>query len=123
MKKRTSQRVAIADVFKHETGHMGVATILKTSRKTVPSLNQATVYRNLKLLVEEGCLHKVSHPLLGTLFERAESAHHHYFHCRVCERTIDIQGCSLKNKNAVPDGFLLENHEIFLFGICRSCYR
>jgi Fur family ferric uptake transcriptional regulator len=27
----------------------------------------------------------------------------------------------LKEEDAAPDGFVVEDHEIFLFGVCPSC--
>jgi hypothetical protein len=53
---------------------LGVEEVLRYGRRLVKSLNQATVYRNLKLLVDIGWLKRVIHPSLGTLYERAGKA-------------------------------------------------
>ena len=88
----------------------------------VESLNQATVYRNVKLLLENGWLKQVCHPSLGTLYERTGKGHHHHFHCRVCNRVYDLPGCALNEREAAPSGFLVEDHECFLFGVCPACH-
>ena len=59
MKRKTSQRNAIQEVFLKTDRPLGIDEILEAGRRTVSSLNQATVYRNLKLLVEKGWLEKM----------------------------------------------------------------
>jgi Fur family ferric uptake transcriptional regulator len=120
MKRRTSQREAIQEVFLQQDRPMGVEDILLYGREFVASLNQATVYRNLKVLVDNGWLHQISHPALGTLYERSGKEHHHHFHCHSCNQIYCLAGCPL-NHSAHPDGFEVEEHELFLSGICPAC--
>ena len=123
MRRNTTQRMAIEQVFRQHESLLGVDEVLASGRKIVESLNLATVYRNLKILVDDGWLKRVTHPLLGTLYERAGKGHHHHFHCRACNRAFELPGCALKDDKIVPNGFLMEDHEIFLFGVCASCAR
>lgn len=123
MKRKTVQREAIEKVLREHQRPLGVDEILAYGRKIVPSLNQATVYRNLKLLLDSGWLDKITHPLLGALYEQRSRIHHHHFFCRSCNRAFDLPGCALDMKHAAPDGFIVEDHDIFLFGICPSCSR
>ena len=53
MKRKTSQRAAIEQVFCQLDRPLGIEEILETGRMAVESLNQATVYRNVKLLLEK----------------------------------------------------------------------
>lgn len=121
MKRRTTQRTAIEQVFCQHDRPMRVEEILMFGRKSVVSLNMATVYRNLKLLVEAGWLRQISHPCLGTLYERAQKGHHHHFYCHVCNRVFELPGCALREEVLTPDGFVLESHEVFLSGVCSGC--
>lgn len=123
VKRKTVQRDAIQEVFRQKDQPLGVEEILRIGRGLVESLNQATVYRNLKILVEKGYLKVISHPELGTLYERAEKGHHHHFHCRSCDRLYDLPGCGLNEKKTTPPGFLIEGHEVNLFGVCSSCHK
>ena len=59
MKRKTSQRAAIEQVFCQLDRPLGIEEILETGRMAVESLNQATVYRNVKLLLENGWLKHV----------------------------------------------------------------
>lgn len=120
MRRNTTQKKAIKQVFRQHERPLCVDEVLAYGRKLVESLNRATVYRNLKLLINDGWLKRISHPALGALYERTGRAHHHHFHCRACNRAFDLPGCALKD-DAAPDGFVVEDHEIFLFGVCPSC--
>jgi Fur family ferric uptake transcriptional regulator len=121
LKRKTTQRDAIQEVFRNEDRPLAVEEILQDGRRMVESLNQATVYRNLKILVEKGWLRTISIPGLGTLYERAGKGHHHHFQCRSCDRLYELPGCALKKEKSTPPGFVTEGHEVFLFGICSSC--
>jgi Fur family transcriptional regulator, ferric uptake regulator len=121
MQRKTSQRAAIEEVFRVADRPLGIEEILQQGRTRVESLNQATVYRNLKLLVEQGWLKPVSHPAMGTLYERAGKGHHHHFHCHDCNRVFELPGCTLNQQTAAPQGFIVEEHDVFLFGVCPSC--
>ena len=121
MKRNTTQRMAIEQVFRQNDRPLGVDEVLTKGRMIVKSLNQATVYRNLKLLVDDGWLKRITHPTLGTLYEQTGKGHHHHFHCRGCNRAFELPGCALKEDEVAPDGFFVEDHDIFLYGICPSC--
>jgi Fur family transcriptional regulator, ferric uptake regulator len=121
MRRKTVQRDAIQEVFLKENRPLRVEEIMQIGRITVESLNQATVYRNLKLLLEKGWLRAIHHPEAGTLYERAEKVHHHHFHCRSCDRLFELPGCALNERRSTPPGFVAEGHEVFLFGLCSSC--
>lgn len=123
MKRNTTQRMAIMQVFRQFNRPLTVDEVLAYGREIVGSLNKATVYRNLKLLSDNGWLKRISHPSLGTLYERTGKKHHHFFHCRKCNRAFELPGCALKAEEAEPKGFKVEDHEIFLFGLCPSCCR
>jgi Fur family ferric uptake transcriptional regulator len=121
MKRKTSQRTAIEQVFLQQDRPLGIEEILDKGRRHVKSLNQATVYRNLKLLVENGWLKQINHPCLGSLYERTGKGHHHHFHCHACNRVYELPGCALNEREAAPDGFVVEDHEVFLSGVCPAC--
>jgi Fur family ferric uptake transcriptional regulator len=122
MKRKTIQKEAIKQVFQRLDRPLGIEDILRKGREKVPALNRATVYRNIKLFMAEGLLLKINHPTLGTLYEKAGKAHHHHFHCRICDQVFELPGCALGKINTTPEGFHAESHEVFLLGVCSSCY-
>jgi Fur family ferric uptake transcriptional regulator len=121
MKRKTNQRNAIQEAFRRDDRPLGIDEILRAGRQLVESLNEATIYRNIKLLVETGWLRKINAADLGTFYERAGKKHHHHFRCRSCDRLFEVPGCPLKKSRSVPPGFVTEGHEVMLFGICSSC--
>jgi Fur family transcriptional regulator, ferric uptake regulator len=107
--------------FTNTCRFLAIQEILDYGSRIVPSLNQATVYRNLKQLIAAGWLRQGNHPTLGTCYERAQKSHHHHFHCNGCNRVVDLPGCALKEDHLLPDGFVLQSHDVFLSGLCDRC--
>jgi hypothetical protein len=75
------------------------------------------------VIIDDGWLKRISHPSLGALYERTGKGHHHHFHCRERNRAFELPGCALKEDKIAPSGFVVEDHEVFLFGICPCCVR
>jgi len=121
MKRNTVQKTAINTVLNKATQPLNAEELLRQARETAPRMNLATLYRNLKSLVEEGSVMKVTHPESGVLYEKSTTEHHHHFYCRICKKTIDLPGCPLKSISLAPDSFIAESHELFVTGICNSC--
>lgn len=119
--RNTLQRTAIETAFRQSTRPLSVDEVLAWARKRVPSLDQATVYRNLKRLVEEEWLKRITLPSKGVFYEKADDTHHHHFHCRRCERTFDLPGCGLIPEKQAPADFQIEDHDVFLYGLCPNC--
>ena len=54
-------------------------------------------------------------------YERSGKGHHHHFQCRACNRLFEIAGCAYNARSMTPPGFVTEDHEVYLYGICPSC--
>lgn len=122
MHRRTMQRIAIGKVINTAERPLSADDILIRAREMAPTLDRSTVYRNLKTLTAEGLLTKVVHPELGALYEWADKAHHHHFHCRQCDRVFELPGCALDVSGSTPPGFRTVAHEVFLYGTCPECH-
>ena len=123
MKRMTKQRQAILEGFKTSNRPLSVEEILMSASAEVPQLNLATVYRNLKILVEEGMLSPVELPGNNTRYERIGLKHHHHFLCHRCNRLFDVEGCPEGISSLVPKGFKLVSHAITLEGYCAECVK
>lgn len=122
MTRKTEQRAAIRRVFARVNRPLSVQEILDHAQEQVPGLGIATVYRNLKALVEEGWLATVDMPGQPSRYERAELEHHHHFQCEACDRVFDIPGCAhLAQDHKTPAGFVVSRHEVMLYGLCADC--
>ena len=121
MQRRTSQRDAIRKVFMESPHPMTPPDALAAARRFAPRLGIATVYRTLKALCDEGWL--VAFDLPGeriTYYERRQS-HHHHFICRECRKLYPIECLQSNFKRLLPKGFVLEDHEFLLYGLCAGC--
>jgi Fur family ferric uptake transcriptional regulator len=121
--RNTAQKAAILDVLNNAKCPLGVEQILKRGQQAVPSLSQATVYRILKQLIERGELATVQLPGQTPLYELSGKGHHHFFRCRRCEQMYEVTGCDGLVDRLVPRGFALEDHDLFLYGLCAACRR
>jgi Fur family ferric uptake transcriptional regulator len=90
-------------------------------REVLARLGIATVYRNLRALVEAQWLRAVELPGAPDRYEVAGKAHHHHFHCRSCDGLFEIEDCPGNLAALTPDHYQLERHEIFLYGLCDTC--
>jgi Fur family ferric uptake transcriptional regulator len=123
MPRTTRQRTAIHNAFETAGRPLSPVEVLEAASAEVPSLGQATVYRALRAMVEEGVLAPVELPGEPDRYELADAAahHHHHFRCDSCDRVFDVHGCPGGLSNLLPPGFTMRDHEIVLFGRCDAC--
>jgi Fur family ferric uptake transcriptional regulator len=120
--RSTRQRDVIARVLDGAEGPLGVGDVLTRAQADLPGLGVATVYRTLKLLTEQGRIHPVT--LDGeTRYEPAGRGHHHHFSCTGCGRVFTLHTCpvALPRGTVYPGGFIVEAHEVTLYGQCPGC--
>jgi Fur family ferric uptake transcriptional regulator len=121
MERDTQQRRAIREAIERASRPLSPREVLELARPFCPGLGIATVYRTLKVWVEEGRLAQVDLPGEPPRYEATGKAHHHHFHCRACDRVYELQGCPEGLRRMTPEGFSLEAHEVVLYGRCAAC--
>lgn len=121
MERATRQRAAIREALELAARPLLPDELLLAARTLVPGLGIATVYRNLKLLVEEGELRAVALPGENLRYEVAGHHHHHHFQCRRCQRVFDVHACPGDLAGLAPAGFVVQDHELTLYGLCSDC--
>jgi len=121
--RQPRQRDAILEVIRDSEGPLTVQEILDRGQSRVAGLGVATVYRTLRLLREGDQVRVVILPTGESRFEAAELGHHHHFHCRSCDSVYDLDWCSIEmgSERPYPGGFVVEDHEITLYGTCPAC--
>lgn len=124
MERKTSQRSALLKAFELADRPLSPTEVLGLATAGAKGLGIATVYRNLKALADKGILKSVSLPGESTArYELNGKEHHHHFHCRLCHQVYEVEGCPGNITPLVPKGFLLEDHEVVLYGLCSACRR
>lgn len=121
MVRKTQQREAIQRALEEADRPLSPQEILASARRHSPSLGMATVYRNLRFLVDEERLLAVELPGAACRYELAGKEHHHHFHCRSCDRVFEVDDCPGGFRDLLPNGYRLESHEVILYGLCQGC--
>ena len=121
MERNTRQRGAIRRAFQRANRPLGTGEVLDLARAEVGGLGIATVYRNIRTLVDEGWLAVVELPGEVPRYEVNGKHHHHHFRCRNCDRVYEVAGCVAALSEIVPTGFTMEDHDLVLYGQCAGC--
>lgn len=121
MQRATRQRSAIRDAIVAAGRPLSPQEVLESARGSVPALSLATVYRNLKLLADEGEIEPVRLPGDSARYESTGHAHHHHFQCTACQRVFDVHACPGNLAHLAPAGFTVETHDLTLYGRCSEC--
>lgn len=108
--------------------HMTAEEIYDRIRSTDAHISIATVYRNLRLLEENGTVKKVvvTDDSLG-YYEMSDglSPHaHHHLVCRVCGGIYDFEADLLEGLEKLIEttkGFAIEDHRVVFYGVCAAC--
>lgn len=121
--RSTRQRNAIRQALTKEARPLSPPEVLLAAQKIVPRLGIATVYRNLKAMVDAGEITPVVLPGERCYYELASKGcqHHHHFSCDACGKIFDIDGCEETFARLLPEGFSLTAHELTLYGLCARC--
>ncbi len=120
--RQTRKRDAILGVLAAANGPLSAPEIHSLAREATP-LGIATVYRTISLLLEAKHIQSVILPSGETRYESADLGHHDHFQCRICRHVFDLSVCPLHlaSGTIIPGGFLVEDHEMILYGICPRC--
>lgn len=121
MERSTRQRSAIRAVIDAAGRPLSPQEVLEGAQGEVPGLSLATVYRNVKQLLDAGEIAPVSLPGESPRYESARHAHHHHFQCTHCLRVFDVHQCPGDMAALAPAGFTVERHELTLYGRCADC--
>jgi len=121
MERSTRQRTAIQSAIEAAHRPLTPQEVLDSARESVEGLGLATVYRNIKALVEDGAVEVVNLPGENPRYESAGHDHHHHFQCTVCSRVFDVHQCPGDLLDLAPKGFTVERHELTLYGRCADC--
>ena len=121
VERATRQNTAIREALAAAGRPLSPAEVLDEARRHVAALGLATVYRNLKALVDAGEIQVVTLPGEAPRYEPARREHHHHFRCDVCQRVFDVHRCPGDLAGLAPPGFSVSRHEITLYGRCSDC--
>ena len=119
----TPQRLAILNILCNTPHHLSPLEIYQQTQADIPGLTEATVYRTLTFLVEQG-LAMPAHSGNGQMvYEIAERAHDHLI-CRACGQNQEINHEDLHElyeQLQAKTGFKIDSMHVTFFGLCPDC--
>lgn len=121
MERNTRQRTAIREAIARAARPLLPQEVLDAAQPGASGLSIATVYRTLRLLVDEGELRSVVLPGENARYELARDGHHHHFQCLMCQRVFEVDACPGNLASLAPPGFTVEDHDLTLYGRCSEC--
>ena len=96
-------------------------------RKAGEKFDRVTVYRTLQTFVEKGIIHTIptaENSVLYALCKDCTEGHHHddhvHFICTNCNSTICLDDVVSPKMN-LPPGYKMQNVQVVINGICKSC--
>jgi Fur family ferric uptake transcriptional regulator len=122
----TPQRLLVLEALAAHGGHMTAEEVMRWAAPHSSSLNLATVYRTLELLVSLGMVAQTDLGGEATAFELVGGAPHHHLVCERCGAVIEMDDTlfqSLRTDVLRRYGFDARSRHIALFGVCRTCQR
>lgn len=120
-RRYSRQRELIYNCVRNTTEHPTADMVYRWLLPDNPNLSRGTVYRNLKLLAEEGKL-----KLLQFQVERydAQTMEHPHFYCTKCGcvSDLDLQYDEQLVRRAEQEcGVTVEGHDLVFYGTCPLC--
>lgn len=123
VRRNTYQRDLIRTVMNDNFDHPTADEIYELVRKIDSKISRGTVYRNLKILVENNEIIHYHSPFGPDHYDSKITPHYHCL-CKKCGKLFD-SGISyqenLNKANLSLDGFKLEYHDLVFVGVCKEC--
>lgn|SRR5487761_2002334 len=121
----TLQRLFVLEALELTGGHMTAEEIMQWALRRYPTLNLATVYRTLDLLVSVGLVAQTNLGGGAAYYELVGDSPHHHLACERCGRVIEMDEALLTGLRADAlriYGFHAHPRHLAIFGVCRDCY-
>lgn len=114
--RETKQRNAIKSAIEKAGRPLGPKEILVLAGSEVPNLGIATVYRNIKTMVEKGELEPVELPGQAPRYQPPTDQKQHLFICEKTDSVFTINPAPEDFRPQLPEDFVLKRYQIICYG-------
>ncbi|NLC63286.1 MAG: transcriptional repressor [Thermoanaerobacterales bacterium] len=119
------RRAVLTSIADSRKKHLTAEEIYLRSKKIMPSIGLATIYRTLELFCTEGILQKLNLPDEPAMYELlfdGNNSHCHYV-CLECGKIIETPvEITLKDtENQGIKDFIITDRSCWHFGYCKNC--
>lgn len=123
--KTTLPRLRILSVFENGEGrHYTAEDVYKELLDAGEDIAFATVYRVLTQFENAGLVLRHNFEGGRSVFELDDGHHHDHMVCAKCNTVTEFYDEEIENRQdavAKKHGFKLEDHSLYLYGICKDC--
>ena len=122
MTKRSKQRDAILSVLKNTKVHPTAEWLHNEVRKDIPNISLATVYRNMKLLLETKQIVGIN--IDGIEHYDGNCDNHYHFVCKGCSSVLDLDIPPFSDIEVIVEkmnNVLVDSHSTIFYGVCEHC--
>jgi Fur family peroxide stress response transcriptional regulator len=117
----TPQRYGVMAFLMEHTGHPTAPEIFEAVNRLHPRSSRATIYNNLRDLVQAGLVREVAVEGRAARFD-AKGAEHHHFICDRCGKVEDIEWYDVPRPASGSLGKrVLRECELIARGLCAKC--
>ncbi len=124
----TPQREAVIRVLiNNDTGHLTAEDIFLQTKRYLPEIGLATVYRSLELLEKLNVVYRLDYGDGQSRYELTRANEEHYHHHLICvqcgaisEFNDDLLG-DIEKQIAAESDFHITDHCLRFFGYCKNC--
>lgn len=124
MKNYSKQREDLLNILKNSKTHPTAEELYEKVKKEIPNVSKGTVYRNLKELVEENYIIKISMADGADRYDYIHKEHNHII-CKYCGNVKDFEYNfdSKKAKQSIVDQTGVEPFldGVIVYGVCKRC--
>jgi Fur family peroxide stress response transcriptional regulator len=119
--RSTPQRHAVMAFLLAQAGHPTAAEIFEGVNRVDPRSSRATIYNNLRDLVEAGLVREVAMEGRSARFD-AKGMRHHHFICDRCGKVEDVDWYDVPRPAAASLGKrVIKEWELIFRGLCSKC--
>ena len=118
--KATPQRLEIANILQ-KCGHISIEKLYEKMLHKFTSISQATIYKNINLMLESAFIQEVKIPNEKSVFEITKEAHSHL----VCSKCGLVQDTMIDLTEVIKElqssHFQVNKADLVLSGLCKEC--
>ena len=119
--RSTPQRYAVMAFLARPAGHPTAAEIFEAVNRVDPRSSRATIYNNLRDLVQAGLVREVAMEGRAARFDTKDLRHHHFI-CDRCGNVEDMEWYDVPRPALGSLGKrILRECEIIFRGLCTKC--
>ncbi len=114
------QRELVTEIIKGRKDHPTADMIYNSAREIEPNISLGTVYRNLKLLSDDGVIITLETQDKRVHYDGDISRHSHFI-CNECGKIIDLFKPADTPKELDESGLTVTGEKCIYYGYCADC--